>query len=234
MFDDPRFKDSEGQFDLVLYQRHLRDERARVARERRTANDQLPLRPNLGWYRDEARRRLRVARLADRESRLSDVQHTIAVELGFRHWRSFVCAVNHRNTRAACLSRAVQARDEHIVRHSIQTDLCAVLDVGCRATPDDLRWIRNLADSMLIGAAVLVALHDAIAERQEAQVIADSLRAVTTIDTDWQYAIDVIITRRVAIEDDPLRIEEREAFDEALSELDMNDQPETEYIGDWD
>ncbi len=194
-------------------------------------SDGLPLRPNLAWFKNEAKQRLRAG---DDASTLSQVQHTLAKELGFPHWRALVVAIKCRNEGARRFARHLNERNVHGVKAMMQTDRGAVLDGGCLAEPESLRWLREVALDDFAAMDLLRALFDAIVERQEPSLLADSIRAFTTGDCDWERAIGVVQDRMDAADNDPSRVKEREQLDEALSQLATYDEVENEHMIDWD
>ena len=109
-----------------------------------------------------------------------------------------------------------------------------MLDGACLAEPESLHWLRDVASGESIASSVMSALFDAIVERQVPSLLADSLRAATTAECDWERAIGVVHQRMDDADNNPSRAEEWEHLGEALSHLATFDEVENEHMTDWD
>lgn len=214
-------------FDLQAHFENITKRNREQARDRLSKLGNLPPRPNLEWYRAEAKRRHHVAVRVSPSAKLSHTQDELAREHGFSNWPRFSGTVTDRNARAQRFSAKLCAHDDHAVIQALMEDPLAVVDAALEATVDDLAYLRRVGR---FGAQPAVdTLHlvlFALARYGISRQLPWMLGAINMPHFDWESATTVLYDRQRDMELDPLRASEIEMIEEAISALAVYDEPE--------
>lgn len=204
--------------------------------ERRPANA-LHVRPNIKYYKEQARRLHKSRRESNPSAKLSAAQFEIARELGFASWPKLAAAVDARNNTATELSTALGRRNSEAVLRIAREHPDAILDAGCIATPDELGMLIKIVPVSRHDSKMRTAILDAVAEHHAPEGLEACVRLLTeggVVDAD--YAEDVIHQRLRRAEESPHGQRSAELFQNTLGVLSwITDPPDTsEYMSEDD
>lgn len=204
--------------------------------ERRPANV-LHVRPNLEYYKEQARQLQKSRRESNPSAGLHAAQLEIAREFGFASWPKLTAAIDARSTAAAELSDALGRRDSQAVLRIARDHPDAILDAGCIATSDELGMLIEIVPVSRHDPKMRTALLDAVAEHHAPEGLEECVRLLTDwSDVDADYAEDVIQERLRRAEASPHGERAAELFQNTLGVLSwITDPPDmSEYMSEDD
>jgi len=210
------------------------DERVRAHESLRPLG-KLPPRPNLEWYRSEAKTRHKALTQAGSSDSLNQTQHRLARELGFRSWPEFVRTLNDRNRQAAKFSAALHLGNGELALEMLTANPSAVVDVAMTAHPDHLHALVDLARGG--PASALHALHMvafALARYGSSQDLPWQIHAIVLPDLDWEAVMRLLHDRKHEADLDQGREADATLLEEAISVLAPYDEPELDVSLDDD
>lgn len=214
----------------------LEEHRRRRRLERRPANA-LHVRPNLEYYKDQARQLHKSRRESNPSAALHAAQLEIARHCGFASWPQLAAAIDARSTTAMGLSTALGRRDSEAVLRIARDHPNAILDAGCVATPDELGRLIEIVPVSRHDSKMRTALLDAVAEHHSPEGLEECVRLLTDwSDVDADYAEDVIHERLRRAEESPHGGPTAELLQNTLGVLSwITDPPDTsEYMSEDD
>lgn len=236
MSESPTPHPEPSSFTFEAIAARLEEHRRQRRLERRPANA-LHVRPNLEYYKDQARRLHRSQRVNNPSTELHAAQLGIARELGFASWPKLAAAIDARSTAATELRAALGRRDSDAVLRIARDHPDAILDAGCIATPDELGMLIEIVPVSRHDPKSRTALLDAVAEHHAPEGLEECVRLLTDwSDVDADYAEDVIHERLRRVEESPHGERSAELFQNTLGVLSwITDPPDTsEYMSEDD
>lgn len=217
-------------FGIEAIGARLVEERRRRRREHRPANT-LHVRPNLGFYQEQARRLHTSRREKDPSAELHAAQFEVAGGLGFPSWPKLAAAIHARERAATELREALRHRDSEAIVRIVREHPDALLDAGCVASPEELWLLRRLVPMRRRDPDILTALLDAVAEHHAPEALEECVRMLLSEGADPFYANDTIEERRDRAEASATGAHSAELFQNALGVLAWYvDEPEDGYM----
>lgn len=216
---------------------------ARLAEERRLRRLQhrpantLHIRPNLDYYRRQARRLHESQREKDPSSKLHAAQLAVARGVGYASWPRLVAAIRDREHAANELREALLRRDHEAIVRIVRKHPLALLDVGCVAPPDELGLLLEFVPVSEYDSDLRTALLDAVAEHHEPEGLEECVRMLLNwwSVVDSFYANDTIEERRERAAASPKGTRAVEMFDNTLGVLVWYvDEPDYDYMPEDD
>lgn len=236
MSESPTPHSEPSSFTFEAIAARMEERRRQRRLERRPANA-LHVRPNLEYYKEQARQLHKSRRESNPSAGLHTAQLEIAREFGFVSWPKLAAAIDARSTAAAELSAALGRRDSEAVLRIARDNPDAILDAGCIATPDELGLLIEILPVSRHDQKMRTALLDAVAEHHAPEGLEECVRLLTDwSDVDADYAEDVIHERLRRAETSPHGEGAAELFQNTLGVLSwITDPPDTsEYMSEDD
>lgn len=234
---DPAFPHfNPKDFSLEGIAARLAEERRNRRLKHRPANT-LPVRPNLEYYRDQARILQASQRESDPMAALAGAQTVIARRFGFISWRELAVTIQARKRAADELIQALRCRDHKAIARTVRVRPDALLDAGCVASPESLQLLLKVVPVSRHDSKLRTALLDAVAEHHEPEGLEECVRLLTDwSDVDPDYADDTIKDRWQRAEASPNGARSAELFENALGVLSwLTDPPDySEYMSEDD
>jgi hypothetical protein len=213
------------------------DEDRRQRRLKHRPANGLPVRPNLDYYRKQARSLHESQRKSDPLATLGAAQSVIARGLGCISWHALALTIQSRMRAADELKQALLRRDQKAIARIVTQHPHALVDAGCVATPEDLGVLLEIVPVSRHDSKLRTALLDAVAEHHDPEGLEECVRILTDwSDVDPDYADDVITERLMRAEESPSGAHVAELFENARGVLSWLTNPVdySEYMSEDD